>query len=59
VPTAIAWGSNDPFVSPESVARLRSSIHGSTLDIVEGAGHFLPEESAERVVSVVCDLITR
>lgn len=58
-PTAIVWGEHDPFL-PESVGeQLRSTIPGSTLDVISGARHFIPEESPHRVAAAVEALLAR
>jgi pimeloyl-ACP methyl ester carboxylesterase len=58
-PTAILAGAHDPFLPVSIAERLHTSIHGSTLDIVPDARHFLPEESPERVASTVTSLLAR
>ncbi|MGQ0765054.1 MAG: alpha/beta fold hydrolase [Gemmatimonadota bacterium] len=54
---AIVWGTDDPFVSLQSVERLRRTLPQSTLVEVERGRHFLPEESPERIVEVICGLL--
>ena len=57
-PVSLVWGSDDPFVSQSAVEQLHSSIPGSTLAVVEGGRHFLPEEAAERVVTALGELMS-
>jgi pimeloyl-ACP methyl ester carboxylesterase len=56
-PTAIVWGERDPFLSLELARRLHGAIPGSTLEIVPGARHFLPEESAHAVAAAITRLV--
>lgn len=56
-PTAIVWGERDPFLPVELAKRLHGAIPGSTLEIVPGARHFLPEESAHAVAAAIGRLV--
>lgn len=56
-PTAILWGERDPFLPIEVARRLQAAIPKSTLEIVPGARHFLPEESAHAVASAISRLV--
>ena len=58
-PTAIIHGAHDPFMSINSARRLHQAIRGSSLDILESARHFLPEESPERVAELIEALVER
>ena len=58
-PTAILWGERDPFLPVSLGERLRAAIRGSTLEVVPGARHFLPEESAHTVAATVAALLRR
>jgi pimeloyl-ACP methyl ester carboxylesterase len=58
-PTAILWGERDPFLPVAVGERLRAAIRGSTLDVVAGARHFLPEESAHAVAATIGALLRR
>jgi pimeloyl-ACP methyl ester carboxylesterase len=49
VPTLVMFGTRDRLVYRPSVAAMVRAIPHAVLDIVEGAGHVLPEEVAERV----------
>lgn len=59
IPTAILWGADDPFYSPALGRRLAATIPGATLDIVDGARHFLPEDAPERVLARLIELLSR
>lgn len=49
VPTVVLAGSRDRLTPPALAERLSASIRGSRLRIVDGAGHMLPQEAAQRV----------
>lgn len=56
-PTSILWGEGDPFIPSTVAKRLHAAIPGSTLEVLPGARHFLPEEAPERVAEAVERLI--
>jgi pimeloyl-ACP methyl ester carboxylesterase len=58
-PTAIVWGADDPFLPVSLGEQLRAAIPASTLDVIPGARHFVPEESSHRVAAVVATLLGR
>ena len=49
VPTLVLSGSRDRLTTPALAERLSALIPGSRLHIVDGAGHMLPLEAADRV----------
>ena len=53
VPTFLLWGEDDPFVPTEVADRLNESIATSSLALLPGCGHFLPEEAAPTIVPLV------
>lgn len=59
IPTAILWGADDPFYPVALAHRLKEAIPGATLDVVQGARHFLPEDAPERVLAGLSELLTR
>jgi 2-hydroxymuconate-semialdehyde hydrolase len=59
VPTSITWGRGDPYLPPRVGEQLRDAIPGATLDIVESARHFTPEEAPERVARGIAELLQR
>ena len=50
VPALILWGDKDEFAWIGGAHRLNKELPGSKLVVIEGAGHFLPEDAPERVV---------
>lgn len=59
IPTAILWGAEDPFYPVVLGERLQAAIPGATLDVVPGAGHFLPEDAPDRVIAALVTLVAR
>ena len=58
-PTAIIWGERDPFLPVSIGERLRAAIPGSTLEVIPGARHFTPHESAHAVAGAIAQLLKR
>lgn len=58
VPTAIIAGESDPFVSVDEAKALHAAIPGSTLEVLADS-HYAPEESPERVMQVITQLLGR
>jgi pimeloyl-ACP methyl ester carboxylesterase len=57
LPTLIVWGDEDRII-PVSHAHLAAeSMPGARLEILEGAGHFLPWRDAERFLLVLEDFL--
>jgi pimeloyl-ACP methyl ester carboxylesterase len=52
-PTHIVHGAMDPLVPVASAHDLHSKIKGSTLEVIEGMGHDLPEALWERLAEAV------
>ncbi len=59
VPVSVIWGRGDPWLPVRVGERLRDAIPGATLDIVEAARHFTPEEAPERVARTIGELLKR
>lgn len=53
VPTEVLWGTNDPFFSSEQGKRTARAIPGARLILLDGAGHFLPEERPDAYVAAI------
>ena len=53
IPTAVIWGSHDPFLKVSLGTRLARAIPGATLDILSGARHFTPEEEPRDVAGIL------
>jgi pimeloyl-ACP methyl ester carboxylesterase len=59
VPTAVIWGSHDPFLSMSLGKRLAKAIPSASLDVLSGARHFTPEEEPREVADILAGLLSR
>jgi pimeloyl-ACP methyl ester carboxylesterase len=57
LPVAIMAGDGDKIVSPRLAERLRAAIPGSTLRIVEGAGHMVHHVAADQVAEAILAVV--
>ncbi len=53
VPTTIIWGSEDRIIPVDYAYRLHSLIHGSDLEIIQGAGHTPQTSNPEEVAGII------
>lgn len=58
VPTLVLWGETDPFAPLAGGERFHAEIPGSTLVVIEGAGHFVQEEEPERYAREVAAFLS-
>jgi 2-hydroxymuconate-semialdehyde hydrolase len=58
-PTSIVWGARDPWLKVAVGERLRDAIPGATLEVIEDAGHFAPEDAPALVAAVVGRLLVK
>jgi 2-hydroxymuconate-semialdehyde hydrolase len=56
-PVLILWGEDDPHFSVMVAERLNDAIPTSSLAILPGCSHFLPEDAPETVASVVLEYL--
>jgi pimeloyl-ACP methyl ester carboxylesterase len=59
LPTAVIWGRGDPFLPVTLGERIRAAIPGASLDVIESARHFTPEDAPDGVASVIRALLSR
>jgi pimeloyl-ACP methyl ester carboxylesterase len=57
VPTLIVWGDHDRIIPVEHAYRAAEAIPGARLEILEGAGHFLPWRDADRFLAILDDFL--
>jgi pimeloyl-ACP methyl ester carboxylesterase len=57
IPVFLLWGEDDPFTPAESGDRLNDLIPRSSLALLPGCGHFLPEEAPQTVVPLVFEYL--
>ncbi|MBI5456491.1 alpha/beta hydrolase [Candidatus Kaiserbacteria bacterium] len=53
VPTLIVWGKNDTTTPLEQAIRIKELVHGSTLRVVDTAGHFVHREMSGEVAKSI------
>jgi pimeloyl-ACP methyl ester carboxylesterase len=58
-PTSIVWGARDPWLKVAVGERLRDAIPGATLELIDDAGHFAPEDAPSRVAAAVAGVLAR
>jgi pimeloyl-ACP methyl ester carboxylesterase len=56
-PVSILWGAEDAWIPPATGERLQSLIPGSTLRVIESAGHFLQEDAPTAVGEAVLEAL--
>lgn len=54
--TVVLWGDRDPFFGVEQARRAADALPDATLQLLAGAGHFLPAERPEAFVAAVQQL---
>lgn len=59
VPTAVLHGERDPFCTLDRSRRLAYAIRNASLETIEDAGHYLPDESPVRVADAIARLLAR
>ncbi|CAG7719595.1 unnamed protein product [Allacma fusca] len=57
VPTLFIVGNADPFISLEMICKSSEYVDNFTLKIVEGGGHFLPQEMPNYINSIILDFL--
>jgi pimeloyl-ACP methyl ester carboxylesterase len=57
VPSLIVWGDRDGVIPVEHAYAAHELMPGSRLHIIKGAGHFIPSEHAEELLSVMEDFL--
>jgi pimeloyl-ACP methyl ester carboxylesterase len=53
VPALIIWGRQDPFLGAEWAERFHRDLRGSSLSILDDAGHFVQEDKPEEVAQLI------
>jgi len=59
VPALIFWGAQDPFIEVDIAERFHEHLPGSTLSIVDEAGHFVFEDAPERAAREITGFLAR
>lgn len=55
VPTLVVWGERDPFFPVAEAERLTGAIRGAELRVLEGCGHFIPEERPAELAAALAE----
>jgi pimeloyl-ACP methyl ester carboxylesterase len=55
IPTALIWGRQDSVTPLAQGQRLNTMIAGSSLDVIDGAGHIPHIEAPERLMAVLTE----
>jgi pimeloyl-ACP methyl ester carboxylesterase len=58
VPTLIIWGDRDGVIPVAHAHAAHELMPGSRLEIIEGAGHFVPIQAAELVADILRDFLS-
>jgi pimeloyl-ACP methyl ester carboxylesterase len=57
MPTLVIWGEDDRFLPVDLAERLADALPHSTLVLLPGCGHFLPEEAPDTVAPLVAEFL--
>ncbi|MBX3173840.1 MAG: alpha/beta hydrolase [Gemmatimonadaceae bacterium] len=57
VPAVVVWGESDPFYPVALGERLQAVLRGSTLHVLPGASHFVPEDSPDALLRALAPLL--
>ena len=58
LPTLIVWGAGDTFQPLKSGERLARTMLRGRFEVIEQAGHFLPEDSPEALARLIATFVT-
>jgi 3-hydroxyisobutyrate dehydrogenase-like beta-hydroxyacid dehydrogenase/pimeloyl-ACP methyl ester carboxylesterase len=59
VPVNMLWGADDVWIPPSTASKLQARIPGSTLRLIESAGHFLQEDAPSAVSEAILEALGR
>lgn len=59
VPATLVWGADDPFFPLPQAPATAELTAGSELVVLDGAGHFLPEQRPDEVAEAIRALVVR
>jgi len=57
IPVLILWGEDDPFFPASLADELNEAIGSSTLALLPGCGHYLPQEAAPTIAPMVLEYL--
>ncbi len=53
MPTLLVWGAHDTFQPLPYGQRLAKAMPNAELEVIEEAGHFLPEDTPDRLAQLI------
>lgn len=59
IPSAVIWGREDPFLPVALGERLATELRHAALTVIDGARHYLPEDSPDQLVRALEPLLRR
>jgi haloalkane dehalogenase len=59
VPTLLLWGGDDPFAPVAGAHRFAQEIPGAELVVLDGVGHFAPDQAPDRYSAALVDFLAR
>jgi pimeloyl-ACP methyl ester carboxylesterase len=57
IPALVIWGEEDPYLPASEAERLADALPHSTLVLLPGCGHFLPEEAPDAVAPLMAEFL--
>jgi pimeloyl-ACP methyl ester carboxylesterase len=57
IPALVLWGEDDPYVGVDVAEALADALPSSTLVLLPGCSHFLPEEAPDTVASLIAEFL--
>ena len=55
----LLWGADDPFAPVAGAHRLAREIPGAEVVVLDGTGHFAPDQSPEAYAAALLDFLGR
>ena len=59
VPTTVVVGSADRVVPPAAARELANAIAGAHFEVLDRAGHLLPQQNAKRLAVLIAEQLAR
>jgi pimeloyl-ACP methyl ester carboxylesterase len=55
IPTLVVWGAHDEFQPFANGSRLVAAMRYARMEVIDDAGHFLPEDAPERLADLILE----
>jgi pimeloyl-ACP methyl ester carboxylesterase len=59
IPVSVTWGREDPFLPVSLGERLAAAVPGAAFEVIDGARHFVPEDTPDQLIRVLGRLLAR